>query len=54
MERGAESPMEKVDPSLRVSPEPIAMQSQAEMIVFNWRFETRGFEPMGGRQNSEI
>ena len=54
MERGTESPRENVDPSLRVSPEPIAMQSQAEMMVFNWRFETRGFEPMGARQNSEI
>ena len=54
MERGAESPMENVDPSLRVSPEPIAMHSHAEMMVFNWRFETRGFEPMGVRQNDEI
>ncbi|GIS49929.1 MAG: hypothetical protein Ct9H90mP24_2210 [Methanobacteriota archaeon] len=35
MERGAESPMENVDPSLRVSPEPIAMHSHAEMMVFN-------------------
>ena len=54
MERGAESPMENVDPSLRVRPEPIAMHNQAEMMVFNWRFETRGFEPMGARQNDEI
>ena len=54
IERGAESPMEIADPSLRVSPEPIAMHSQAEMIVFNWRLETRGFEPMGVRQNDEI
>jgi len=54
IERGAESPMENVEPSLRMSPEPIAMHSQAEMMVFNWRFETRGFETMGGRQNDEI
>ncbi|MEC8171580.1 MAG: hypothetical protein VX057_04580 [Candidatus Thermoplasmatota archaeon] len=54
MERGAESPMENVEPPLRMSPEPIAMHNQAEMMVFNWRFETRGFETMAGRQNDEI
>jgi hypothetical protein len=54
MERGAESPMENVDPSLRVSPEPIAMHSHAEIMVFNWRFETRRFETMAARQNDEI
>ena len=49
MERGAESAIENVDQLLRVSPEPIAMHSHAEMMVFNWRFETPRFDPMGIR-----
>ena len=35
IERGAERAMENGEPPLRVSPEPIAMHSHAEIMVFN-------------------
>ena len=54
IERGAESAMENEDPSLRVRPEPRAMQNHAEMMVFSWRFEAPDIAPMHVRLHSGI
>jgi len=46
--------MENEDPSLRVRPEPRAMQNHAEMMVFSWRFEAPDIAPMHVRLHSGI
>ena len=46
IDKGADIDMANMEPSLRRSPDPDAMQIQAEITTFSRRFETLGRTPM--------